>query len=202
MPNKTMPGSPQVLYAQLSQAARAGVAEVEQFQALWRSPEMKVIWDHVEEEIKKDGGKLLQPTGMWERDYDVLLEELVKGEREKEESRRKEEEEADRSKAQSTAANWRMDVEKFAQKGVPGVRVLPDKQETSIIIGLLKAGMVFQARPVNESEGNILEWRVSNVEFPTKPITKLETAICNCLNSRPRQWDLAYLLVSLLVGAF
>lgn len=186
-----VPESPQVLYAQLSEAARAGVADVEQFQTLWRSPEMKAVWDHVGDEIKENGGTLLQPTGVWERDYGVLLEELVKEKREKDEQ---DGGVTERSKAQSMAANWRMDVETFLQKGVPGVRVVPDQHEASVTIALVKTGMLFQARAISEPDISVPEWRVSNVGPQSKLKPMLEMAICDCLNSRPRKWDITYLL--------
>lgn len=192
-----VPESPQVLYAQLSEAARAGVADVEQFQTLWRSPEMKAVWDYVGDEIKENGGTLLQPTGVWERDYGVLLEELVKEKREKDEQ---DGGVTERSKAQSMAANWRMDVETFLQKGVPGVRVVPDQHEASVTIALVKAGMFFQAQAISEPDISVPEWRVSNVGPQSKLKAKLEMAICDCLNSRPRKWDITYLLVSLIAG--
>ena len=168
---------------------------------MWHSPEMKAVWDHVGDEIKDGGGKLLQPTGVWQRDYGVLLAELVKEDRDLNDVRR--DGGADRTEAQSVVANWRAHVETFLQKGVSGVRVVPDEHEPLITIALVKAGLLFQARAINGPDdsvgdsGSVPGWQVSNVPLAAKPETKLEAAVRDCLNARPTRWDLAYLLVSL-----
>jgi hypothetical protein len=194
---RPLPKSPRVLFEQLSQTARASVTEVQEFQAMWRSPEMKAIWDHVDARIKANGGQLLQPTGMWERDYDVLLEELEREERtqKKEQLRVKEEEE--RAKIQAVEGGWGTIVESFIRRDLPGVRVMAHEDQDRITVVLVKAGMAFQLQAVNGDGQGMADWRVQ-MAAPGKPKTKLETAVAACLNARPRQWDLAYLLVSLL----
>lgn len=164
---------------------------------MWRSPEMKAIWDHVDARIKANGGQLLQPTGMWERDYDVLLEELEREERtqKKEQLRVKEEEE--RAKIQAVEGGWGTIVESFIRRDLPGVRVMAHEDQDRITVVLVKAGMAFQLQAVNGDGQGMADWRVQ-MAAPGKPKTKLETAVAACLNARPRQWDLAYLLVSLL----
>lgn len=196
---KPAPVSPQVLYTRLSQAARAGVAEVEQFQATWRSPEMKDIWDHVGEEIKKDKGRLLQPTGMWERDYNVLLQELLDENAKVKKERLDDEGVVGRFEAEFMGNNWRSILNTFLHEehelqGSQGLRIQPDEHDSLITIALVKVGMLLQARIVKESDRDIPKWRVSNV--PGRPQTKMELAVHDRINSRPRQWDLAYLLVS------
>lgn len=198
---KPMPKSPQVLFERLSKTTREGVAEVSNFQSMWRNPEFKEIWDHVDARIKENNGQLLQPTGMWERDYEVLLEKLVKDEEEKKEEQERAEEEAERTwVTQSDEGDWRKVVDGFGQKNVPGVRVVPSRSQNSVTVTLAKAGMAFEAQMVSLSGGSgVHKWQVSNkpsVLSPEKPATKLETSICECLNSRPRQWDLSFLLVS------
>lgn len=196
-----MPKSPQSLYEQLSKTTRDGVAEVNSFQTKWRGPEMKAVWDHVDAKIKENGGQLLQPTGMWERDYDVLLEKLVKEEESKKEEQQQVEEEAERARVnQSAEGDWRKVVESFVQRNVPGVRVVPSKARDFVAVSLIKAGMNFEAHVIGAPEDEVSTWQVSNKGHPRKPPSKLETAICDCLNSRPRQWDLAFLLVSLIKG--
>ena len=160
---------------------------------------MKAVWDHVDAKIKENGGQLSQPTGMWERDYDVLLEKLVKEEETKKGEQQRAEEEAERARiSQSAEGDWRKVVESFVQRNVPGVRVAPSKSSDFVAVSLVKAGMNFEAHAIGApEEDGVSTWQVSNKEHPRKPPSKLETAICDCLNSRPRQWDLAFLLVSL-----
>lgn len=195
---RSLPESPQALYQQLSHSARAGVDEIRQFQNMWRSPEMKSVWERVEDNIKELGG-LLQPTGVWEVDYDEILEELVKEENTRSEQTRKEEEDEERQKLRSTGPDWRGVVESFMKKNVPGVHVfVPGKSdsEATLSVALVKAGMVFQVRATTGLQGNdIPDWRVATKASPGRPTTKLETEVVDCLNSRGRQWDLGYLLV-------
>ncbi|KAF7182096.1 hypothetical protein CNMCM7691_001484 [Aspergillus felis] len=191
---RPLPKSPRVLSEQLSQTARASVAEVQEFQAMWRSPEMKAIWDHVDARIKQNGGQLLQPTGMWERDYDVLLEELEKEEWAQKEQQQRVKEEEERAKIQAVEGGWRTIVETFVQRNLPGVRVMAHQDQPRITVVLVKAGMAFQLQAVDGDGHNMADWRVQDMAAPGKPKTKLETAVAACLNARPRQWDLAYLL--------
>ncbi|KAE8163939.1 mediator complex subunit 27-domain-containing protein [Aspergillus tamarii] len=192
---RAVPRSPHMLYEQLSQAAKAGVAEVTEFQNMWRGPEMNAVWQHVDAQIKENGGQLLQPTGVWDRNYGTLLEELVKEENSRVEQQRKSEEELERSRIQATEGGWRGIVDSFVQKNVPGVRVLPSKSETAITVVLPKAGMTFKVHTVGGSEVNgVPEWQVSSRTMPGQAKTKLESTASDCLNSRSRQWDLAYLL--------
>jgi hypothetical protein len=193
---RPVPKSPRMLFEQLSQTARASVAEVQEFQAMWRSPEMKAIWDHVDARIKQNGGQLLQPTGMWERDYDVLLEELEKEERAQKEQQQRVKEEEERAKIQAVEGGWRTIVETFIRRNLPGVRVMAHQDQARMTVVLVKAGMAFQLQAVNGDGHDMVDWRVQELAAPGKPKTKLETAVAACLNSRPRQWDLAYLLVS------
>lgn len=196
---KTMPKSPRVLYERLSKTARDGVAEVSDFRTMWTSPELKEVWEHVDARVRENNGQLLQPTGTWERDYDVLLETLAKDEQAQKDEQERAAEETDRT--QSAEGNWRTVVEGFAQKNVPGVRVAPSRSRNAVTVTLAKAGMAFDVQ-LGSADGS---WVVSNkpsVLSPEKPATKLETAICAYLNTRPRQWDLAFLLVSFLPCGF
>ncbi|KAL1856764.1 hypothetical protein Plec18170_003735 [Paecilomyces lecythidis] len=191
-PNRPVPKSPQILYEQLSQAARDGVAEVEDFKSTWQSPDMRAIWARMDEKMKECNGDYPQPTGVWEHDYDKLLEELDKEESTGQRQHKKAEEEQSRSQALSTGG-WKGIVESFKQKGLPGVRVLLNKNEDVITVVLLKAGMSFDIHELHSQESGV-EWRVSNKQHPGKPKTKLETSVSISLNQRPRKWDLAYLL--------
>ncbi|KAH8429993.1 RNA polymerase II mediator complex subunit MED27 domain-containing protein [Aspergillus melleus] len=195
---QSAPKSPGALLQQLSQCFQDGAAEVQAFQNMWRGPEMKAVWEHVDAQIKENGGILLQPTGVWEQDYDTILEELLKEQEKKNEQQRKAAEEQERSNIRSAEGGWRAVVDGFAQRNVPGVRLVPSKSEDSVIVALGKAGMVFDVHTVGGTEGNgVPEWQVTSKAAPGQPQTKLEKLITDCLNARPRQWDLAHLLVSL-----
>jgi len=185
-----------LLRSELDQAARNRLSSLESFQSTWRGPELQPIWAHVEARIKESNGQLLQPTGMWERDYDVLLDELLKAEKAKEDERRREEEDAERAKAQSSEGEWESVVEKFIQRNIPGIRIVKGQQPFSLAVALAKAGMILPIKGVKEAEvPGVSEWQVSAKAPPGRSPTKLETSILDCLNSRPRKWDLAFLLV-------
>ncbi|ODM21549.1 hypothetical protein SI65_02393 [Aspergillus cristatus] len=187
--SKALPKSPQMLYEQLSSTARAGVAEVQSFQDLWRSPELKEIWDHVDAKIQEGNGVLLQPSGMWERDYGALLEGIEKEEDARGEEARRAQEDSERAQVDG---DWRRVVEEFVGRGVPGVRVVGAKERDAVLVVLVKAGMAFEVQSLDGEEG--LKWVVSSKVAPGKPVSKLEAAVVDCLNSRPRQWDLAFVL--------
>ncbi|PLB50631.1 hypothetical protein P170DRAFT_355586 [Aspergillus steynii IBT 23096] len=188
-------GSPEIMLQQASHIFRGGVAEVQEFQSMWRGPEMKAVWERVDAQIKENGGNLLQPTGVWEQDYDTILEELVKEQEKKNEKQRKADEEQERSNIRSTEGGWRAIVDGFAQRNVPGMRLIPSKREASVTVALAKAGMVFNVHTVGGTEGNgVPEWQVSSKTAPGQSQTKVERSITDCLNARPQQWNLAHLL--------
>ncbi|KAJ5389505.1 uncharacterized protein N7496_000573 [Penicillium cataractarum] len=191
----TYADSPAHLRDGLDQAARSQVAEIDSFKSTWQGPELKPVWDHVESRIKESNGQILQPTGMWERDYDVLLEELLQAEKSKEQERLHEEEEAERTKVQSSEGGWQVVVESFIQRNVPGVRVIKGQGAPSLAIALSKAGIIFHIEGVKENDGPaVAEWHVSSRAPPGRVPTKMENSITECLNSRSRKWDLAFLL--------
>lgn len=192
---RNLPPSPQVLYQQLSHSARTCVNELEQFRAVWRGPEMKAVWGHVEASIKELGGQLLQPTGVWEADYGVLLDGLVKEANGREDEERMAEEEREKDGFRSAGADWRGVVDGFVKRDVPGVRVVASQGEAALTVALVKAGMVVLVNTGSVEGDDVPDWRVASKVSPGRPITKLETAMVDCLNSRSRKWDLAYLLV-------
>ncbi|KAJ5788379.1 hypothetical protein N7457_003369 [Penicillium paradoxum] len=185
--------TPQILRTHLDEAARARVADVQQFQALWRDPELQSVWSHVESRINESNGQLLQPSGKWERDYDVLLEELARKEKLKVDESQREAEEAERTKAQSTEGEWQKVLERFVERNVPSVRVVKSQDESSLAVALVRVGIVFQVKGVSEPGSPAFEWEVTSKSTSRSP-TKLENAILECLSSRPRKWDLAFLL--------
>lgn len=157
---------------------------------------MKPVWAHVEARLREANGQILQPTGMWEKDYDVLLAELTKAEKTKEDERLREEEDAERTKALSSEGEWTAVIERFEQRNIPGVRVMKGQNQTSLAIALSRAGMVFLVAGVRDYNSSAVSgWQVSSRVAPGRSTTKLEQAVLECLNSRPRKWDLAFLLV-------
>lgn len=196
--SSSLPQSPQVLYQQLSQSAQAGVDEIKRFQGLWRNPEMRRIWERVENGIREEGG-LLQTSGVWEVDYAEMLEGLVTEEVGKGEREAREEEEREKERLRDSGCEWRGIVEGFMQKDVSGMRVVPGRNEASVMVMLVKAGMVFQLHTVagleDSGDVHVPDWKVESKHSPGKPVTRLENAIVDCLNGRGRRWDLGYLLV-------
>ena len=194
---RSLPKSPQALLQQLSQTARAGIAEVNDLGATWRGDEMKAVWDRIEGNIRENGGQLLQPTGMWERDYNVLLEELEAEEKERREQRAREEEDAERSRILTMEGGWKAVVDAFVQRRIPGVKVMASQERTAVEVVLVKAGMSFSVRPADGSDGSgVPDWEVESKGESQPAGTKLESAVADYLNACPRRWDLAYLLVS------
>lgn len=195
-PLKAVAESPSLLRSELNQTARNRLSNIEKFQSTWRGPELQPIWGRVEARIKESNGQLLQPTGIWEKDYDVLLEELLKVEKTKEEESQREEEDAERAKAQSSEGEWETVVERFIQRNIPGVRVVKGQKAFSLGVALVKAGMILLVEGVKETDvPGVSEWLVSAKTPPGRSSTKLENSIMDCVNSRPRKWDLAFLLV-------
>ncbi|KAJ5675669.1 hypothetical protein N7462_008566 [Penicillium macrosclerotiorum] len=187
--------SPGQLRGDLDRTARSRLTEIEQFQNLWRGPEMKPVWERVEARIQESKGQPLQPTGKWERDYDVLFETMVQAQKAKEETRLQEEEDAERTKAQSSDSEWQAVVERFNQRNVPGVRVVRRPEPQSLAIALVKAGMVFRLEGIKESGvSGVDAWEVTSGLPSGKTPTKFEATVLKCLNARPRKWDLAFLL--------
>ncbi|KAJ5175323.1 uncharacterized protein N7482_001200 [Penicillium canariense] len=187
--------SPVQLREGLEQAARTQLANIENFKSMWQGPELQPVWAHVESRLKDSAGQIVQPTGMWERDYDVLLEELLKVERGKDEELLREDEEAERAKAQSSEGEWQGVVESFIQRNLPGVRVIKEQETLSLAIALVKAGVIFHVAGVKEPDApGVADWHVSSRAPPGRVPTKLENSMTECLNSRPRKWDLAFLL--------
>ncbi|CAG7953172.1 unnamed protein product [Penicillium olsonii] len=191
--NNPVAETPQILRASLGETARARVSDVQQFQSLWRDPELKAVWDSVEQRIKDSNGQIVQPSGKWDRDYDVLLKELAEAEKSQTDERQREEEEAERAKVQSGEGGWQKVLEQYGQRNVPGVRVAEEQDGMSLAVALIRAGAVFLVKGVSESGGPISTWEVSS-KTEGRALTKLEIAILDCLANRPRKWDLAFLL--------
>ncbi|KAL4867626.1 hypothetical protein BDV12DRAFT_186556 [Aspergillus spectabilis] len=191
---KYAPESPQKLFELLSQAARAGVSEVGEFQGMWRGREMKRVWERIDTLICENDGRLLQPNSVWERDYDKLLEEISKQDTARKEQQQKAKEEQERAQLRSAKGGWKAIVDSFAQRNVPGVRVLPTKDDSSFFVVLSKTGLAFKIFTVSGQDLGISEWSVSSKSTSADSASKLENAILGCLNSRPRKWDLTFLL--------
>lgn len=157
---------------------------------------MRPVWDHVESRIKESNGDFIQPTGMWEKDYDVLLKELLKADKTKEEEIEQEQEKLERSKAQSSDEEWQAVLEKFTQRDVPGIRVVKGQDPFSLSVVLAKAGMIFSVKGAQEPNvSGVSEWQVVSQTPASRSPSKIEQAIQDCLNSRPRKWDISFVLV-------
>jgi hypothetical protein len=200
-PSMPMPKSPQEMFEQLSQAARDGVAEVNAFKAEWNRPEMKVIWDRIDQKLAESGGDYPQPTGMWEQDYDVILKNLDREEKRQERQQQKVMEEQELSQLISAGGGWRGVVESFMKQDNPGLLVTfpPSVENPDYFFVLLrKISAVFCIQPEriigDERERS---WQVKYV--PHGSTSKLEIDILNHISTRDRQWDLHYLLVSLVL---
>ncbi|KAL4965282.1 RNA polymerase II mediator complex subunit MED27 domain-containing protein [Aspergillus stella-maris] len=186
--------APQKLVEQLSQAARSGSNEVAEFKAMWRGKEMKSVWERIETLTYENAGQLLQSNGMWEYDYNEILEDLTKQDNARKEKEQKAKEEQERSQLQSAEGGWRALVDQYTHATLDGMRVLPTKQQSSFVIMLQKAGLAFKVSAVSTGQEGVPNFTVSTKSPSGEPTSKLETAVLDCLNSRPRKWDLAYLI--------
>lgn len=196
--------SPQDMLEQLSQAARDGVAEVEYFKQDWRGPELKSIWDRVDEKLKESNGEYPQPSGMWERDYDVLLEQLDEEGVENPEAKRRIEEEQERARQAMFESGWKGVLENFMNEDNPGliINILPSPDNVGrFTVSLFKISTVLYVQQVRQHEDTGFgEWQV--MSMPNGNTSRLENEMLNQINERDRRSDLVYLLVSQARGKF
>ncbi|KAF4998932.1 hypothetical protein F66182_16291 [Fusarium sp. NRRL 66182] len=111
-------------------------------------------------------------------------------------------------------------IESFQARQIPGFRVASTRNESTIVVSLGLAGLAFEIQEALTTEStattstttattsnatnktSLPEWRVSTRQH-SKPglsgsgTSRLESAIVAQLNSRPRKWDLRFLLVRL-----
>lgn len=84
---------------------------------------------------------------------------------------------------------------------MPGVRIIKGQGAQSLAIALSKAGIIFHVEGLKENDGpGVAEWHVSSKAPPGRVPTKMENSIIECLNSRSRKWDLAFLLVCITLA--
>lgn len=108
-------------------------------------------------------------------------------------------------------------IQSFQARQIPGFRVACTRNESTILVSLGLAGLAFEIQealttettnPSTTTTSNktqLPEWHVSPRQHSTSAlagtgagagtISRLETAIVTQLNSRPRKWDLRFLLV-------
>ncbi|KAK2759415.1 hypothetical protein FQN54_002893 [Arachnomyces sp. PD_36] len=197
---KQVPNSPHFLLEQLISTGKEGAAEVEDFKKEWTRPELKPVWDRVEQKMKDSNGEYPQPTGVWEKDYDVILADIDQEERRKVETKEKEIEEKERAEYLSIEGGWRGVIERFRAREVPDVRIVVDTKAGTITVVLLKAGLSISIQqPENTDNGAPDAWRIL---YKPGRTTKLEEEIMQCLHQRRRQWDLAYLLNMIAAFAY
>ncbi|KAL3430024.1 mediator complex subunit 27-domain-containing protein [Aspergillus tetrazonus] len=188
-----IPNSPQDLHQRLSQSACDGVREVEDFKALWRGEEMKAVWERVDTLINENAGRLLQSNGMWQCDYNQILQDIAKHDNLRKEQQRKAKEEQERAQLQSAEGGWKAIVDNYAQAGIPGMRVLPTKSDSSFAVLLPKVGLAFKVNAISSGQEGVPEFNVSSKSPSGEPSSRVETAVLACLNARPRKWDLKFL---------
>ncbi|KAL4983260.1 mediator complex subunit 27-domain-containing protein [Aspergillus falconensis] len=188
-----IPNSPQALHQRLSQSACGGVREVEDFKAMWRGREMKAVWERIDTLINENAGQLLQSNGMWQDDYNQILQDIAKHDNIRKEQQRKAKEEQERSQLQSAEGGWKAIVDKYAQADIPGMRVLPTKSDSSFVVLLPKVGLAFKVNAISTGQEGVPEFNVSSKTSSGEPASKVETAVLSCLNARPRNWDLNFL---------
>lgn len=191
-----IPNSPQDLHQRLSQSACDGVREVEDFKALWRGEEMKAVWERVDTLINESAGRLLQSNGMWQCDYSQILQDIAKHDNLRKEQQRKAKEEQERAQLQSAEGGWKAIVHNYAQAGIPGMRVLPTKSDSSFAVLLPKVGLAFKVNAISSGQEGVPEFNVSSKSPSGESSSRVETAVLACLNARPRKWDLKFLFVS------
>lgn len=207
---------------------------------------MQAIWSRVDEKLAESKGAFPQPSGMWDREYDVLLKQMdeeEKGATGAKGAKITSPSESDRGQVQQSAnalssiygtptdlegGGWKTVVESFQKRDIPDFRIATGKNESMIIVNLAQAGIIFEIQEIltpatttasdNTTSSNISsvkappttspsgtstkqslpDWRVSVRQALGKSgPSRLETAIVQHLNSRPRKWDLHYVLVCL-----
>ncbi|KAJ5090584.1 hypothetical protein N7532_009268 [Penicillium argentinense] len=189
LPGKPAPDSPAQLRTELDRVARDRITRIGKFQSEWRSIEMKPVWSQVESRIKEANGQLIQPSCMWEKDYDVILKGLVEKEKMKEVERGREKDQTERSNLQTSQGEWGLLSKSFLNG------ICLREEPLSLTAVLTKAGIVFLVKGVKESDtSGVPEWQVSSQAPAGRSLTKLEQAVQDCLNSRKKKWDLSFLL--------
>ncbi|PGH16680.1 hypothetical protein AJ79_01552 [Helicocarpus griseus UAMH5409] len=194
-PRTPIPKSPQDMFEQLSQTARDGVAEVENFKAEWQSPDMKAIWDRVDQKSTETGGEHPPTTGVWERDYDNILKKLDREEEIEKGQKRRLEEEQEKLRVASSESGWKDIVEEYRNKDLPIVINVPKPSDDigrfSVAIKKISLQFYILQGPYYGNKSP-REWQVMIV--PRMTTTKVETEVLDCVRSRDRKWDLSYLL--------
>lgn len=154
---------------------------------------MKAVWERVDTLIYENAGQLLQPNGMWQDDYGEMLQEITKQDAARKEQLQNAQEEQERSQLRSAPGGWKALVEQYAQAGINGLRVLPAESDSSFHVLLPKVGLAFKAEAVGVDQ-EVPDFRVTSRPSSGEP-SNLETAMLDCLNDRPRKWDLNFLFV-------
>ncbi|KAK2784495.1 hypothetical protein FQN53_008485 [Emmonsiellopsis sp. PD_33] len=194
-PRTPIPKSPQEMFDQLAQAARDGVAEVESFKSEWQSPDMKLIWDRIDQKMAESKGDHPATTGMWERDYDAILRKLDEGERMEKDQKRRLEEEQERIQVASSETGWREIVERYQKMDMPISITIPPVSDNAGRFFVVAKKISLQFHVIQgpySGPRTPREWQVMAVSRGNT--TKLEAEILDCIRSRDRKWDLPYLL--------
>ncbi|OAX81780.1 hypothetical protein ACJ72_03874 [Emergomyces africanus] len=190
-----MPKSPKDMFEQLSQAARDGVAEVENLKSEWRTPDMMAIWNRIDQQLAESGGEHPPTTGMWERDYDSILREIDREEQMEKDQKNRLAEEGEKLKVASSESGWKDVVEAYKKKDIPISIEVPRPSDNNgrFAVSIRNISLQFYVLQGQYYGSNSpREWQVMIV--PRGNSSKMETDILECIRSRDRKWDLAYLL--------
>ncbi|PGH29775.1 hypothetical protein GX50_07475 [[Emmonsia] crescens] len=190
-----IPKSPQDMFEQLSQTARDGVAEVENFKSEWRNSDMTAIWDRIDQKLIESGGEHPPTTGMWERDYDNILKKLDREEQIEKDKKNRLEEEEEKIRVASSESGWKDVIEEYKKKDGPITINIARTAENNgrFSVAIRKISLQFYVfQELYYGSKGPREWQVMIV--PRGSTSKLETEILECIRSRDRKWDLPYLL--------
>ncbi|KAH8703448.1 mediator complex subunit 27-domain-containing protein [Talaromyces proteolyticus] len=215
-PSNPIPRNPQELNARLTKSAAEGVAELNNFKGLWQSPDVQEIWARINQKMTENKGSFPQPSGMWDRDYEILLKEIDGREDNSKQSEMNQNGKDDTqhttlsSKTEEGKEGWKNIIESFQNNQSPGFRITTSKNASMIIVTLGLAGITLDIQEIITNAANtsdsgtpasaysrsLPEWRVSAAQqsIASRPASRLESAIVQQLNNRPRKWDLRYLL--------
>lgn len=185
---------------------------------------MQAIWQKVDEKLAETKGAFPQvEAGMWRVEYADLLKEMdEKDKDQKVGAGGLDDMEVDEESPSSVVsaihgsveeADPKKVVESFQGRQIPGFQVAGTRNESTIIVSLGLAGLTFEiqeALPTETTSSETTttntttkpEYRVSTHHLLSRPAagtqpSRLENAIVQQLNSRPRKWDLRFLLVRL-----
>ena len=198
---ESLPKSPPALLEHLTQTARDGISEVDTFRSTWNQPEMKAIWDRVDQRLKESGDNRPEPMFVWKNDYRMMLRKLDHEEERRKERAKLEAQQGEREHLASIQGGWRGIVESFVATAKSGltIDVISSTEDAAHFSALLhNTSTRFMVR--NPDVREAAEWEVT---LKSQGATSKTTdGILHCINNRDRKWDLRYLLVGVSFLSF